>query len=351
MQGQKHAYLSPLSSFINVLVETLSNQGYVSNNDTQTKIENITFSQSLLAADTIKHIFGIKSNIFGSTLSEYISYKSCDMDRYIDILEQSFKDKDTYMYGIVKTLGKDAMRSVCIYNYLLILSNRDTDNEDSYNSLAMFIKIGKELVRSYLHNLIRNQYTDIKSRPLFSVWYQEWKKKNETFIKIIEKSDTFYCELGCKIIEILTQLGMIKQELVRESKSVHRYTLKISDDKISKTVGRKLFVVPNKLPMLVKPKAYKANKHGGYLLNDVNYTEELFINKNAYSVKSEIKDDKIYKFVNGVSSTPFKVNKVLLDFICNTKLDLLYDPFKEHEYANMGGTHKSQLSTPPFMKP
>lgn len=40
-----------------------------------------------------------------------------------------------------------------------------------------------------------------------------------------------------------------------------------------------LVVTPTMLPMIVTPNNYDSNQLGGYLLNDVDYSEDLFIEK------------------------------------------------------------------------
>lgn len=68
--------------------------------------------------------------------------------------------------------------------------------------------------------------------------------------------------------------------------------------------------------MVVKPKSYNKNILGGYLLNDVNYREELIINKNIIKDKSLVKDDNIiYNMINGISSIAYKINTELFDYL------------------------------------
>ena len=97
--------------------------------------------------------------------------------------------------------------------------------------------------------------------------------------------------------------------------------------------------------MIVKPKSYTENKLGGYLLNDDMYTENMIIDKVAYKHTSKIlKDNIIYKTVNNMSSTPFKVNKDLLDYLLryNSEHQLLISPDYVHEYEIVKLRTKSQ---------
>jgi DNA-directed RNA polymerase len=140
--------------------------------------------------------------------------------------------------------------------------------------------------------------------------------------------------LGSKIIEIVENSYFIKKRLVRLGYKDMHYELNVHDENLKKSLGRqRMYVVPNKLPMIVEPKNFDKGLLGGYLLNDVEYKEGLFIPKKAYSVKSEVEvDNNVYSAVNNISKTPFKINTELLDYITSdNKHSLLLDPDKAHE--------------------
>ena len=65
--------------------------------------------------------------------------------------------------------------------------------------------------------------------------------------------------------------------------------------------------------MIIKPKPYSKDKLGGYLLKDLEYSQGLIVDKLSYSIPSKIIENNIvYKVINNMMSTPFKVNKDLL---------------------------------------
>jgi hypothetical protein len=68
--------------------------------------------------------------------------------------------------------------------------------------------------------------------------------------------------------------------------------------------------------MIVKPlKRYK-DSLGGYLLNDKLFINDLITKRPIYKINSTIEPNNcIYNAVNGLTSTPFKVNNKVLDFI------------------------------------
>ena len=93
--------------------------------------------------------------------------------------------------------------------------------------------------------------------------------------------------------------------------------------------------LPNKLPMLVKPKPFSKKEKGGYLLNDVKYNEDIIIDKNCYALNTLInKSSGVYNMINHISSVPFKINVELLDFILNNNINnrFLLDVNKPHKF-------------------
>ena len=80
--------------------------------------------------------------------------------------------------------------------------------------------------------------------------------------------------------------------------------------------------------MVCSPRPYSNEKTGGYLLNNEKYFKGLFIDKHAYAYNSilQTKND-IYDMVNKISSTPFKINKDLLNYLNHKGIeqDLIVD--------------------------
>lgn len=65
---------------------------------------------------------------------------------------------------------------------------------------------------------------------------------------------------------------MLNKLLVRTEQKEQHQELVISDeDLMSNIENHRIYTVPTKLPMIVKPNTYNTNSVGGYLLNDINY--------------------------------------------------------------------------------
>lgn len=98
--------------------------------------------------------------------------------------------------------------------------------------------------------------------------------------------------------------------------------------------------------MVVEPKKYTGNDLKGYLLNDVEYVDQLIIPKKSYGKDSKVSTENIiYHMINNISSTPFKINTQLLDYINSSKGSyLLIDFNTPHKYEGMDKLDKRQKS-------
>ena len=134
---------------------------------------------------------------------------------------------------------------------------------------------------------------------------------------------------------------MITSKLIVQSKDEKYYILTV-DKNLLDTRDKSIIDLPLKLPMIVKPKPYNSRSLGGYLLNNVRYCEDLIIKKkNIIKDISIVKDDNIiYDMVNNISSTPYKINTELLDYILTNKHGLLIDSSKSSIYENIEKRNK-----------
>ena len=100
--------------------------------------------------------------------------------------------------------------------------------------------------------------------------------------------DSLSINIGIKIIEWLKDLNLLDLEVITLSYKNKQTIIKpgklfenILEKEIYKSNLNK-YLIPNKIPMVSKPKPYKFNpenpslhKLGGYLLNDIKYQEPL----------------------------------------------------------------------------
>ena len=134
---------------------------------------------------------------------------------------------------------------------------------------------------------------------------------------------------------------MVKKVLVKSSgdKLKQEYVLKTVDNEVLNVESQtQIFTIPTKLPMVCEPKPYTEKKLGGYLLNDDKLEEKIFIDKKGYGKTSELdKNNHIYDMVNAISSTPFRLNKDLLNYLNynGVKQNLITDPSTKHPFEEL----------------
>lgn len=204
------------------------------------------------------------------------------------------------------------------------------------------------MFNKYLNGLRYKHFENTNKSFTYISWLYKWKLENPVYYDIINENDTFYSELGCKIIDILKNSDMIKLVL-HKGNSYDKYSyyiITIVDEKLMSNRNKDSVInLPAKLPMICKPKPYGKEYLGGYLLNSHKFSEDLFTEKKAYAMYSELaKDNNVYSMVNRLSNVSFKINKRLLEFIdeFGEMFNLVVNPDIKHKFANFKKKTKYQ---------
>jgi DNA-directed RNA polymerase len=135
----------------------------------------------------------------------------------------------------------------------------------------------------------------------------------------------------------MLELKLIETKIVVVSRTEKQSILIVGPNLIkfiNKEIKKPIVCLPNRLPMIVKPKPYSKDSLGGYLLNDIEYTDPLILENKEFVEETKILNDNvIFDMVNKVSCVAFTINKEVLDFILKnyTKYDLLIDPLSLNE--------------------
>lgn len=348
--------------FVSCVLNALSdpNNVLVNNPESQLIIENIIFDEyeDLFSRNTTKYIVGgINTDILGPMLSKYLMDKELVLNKYIDnLLTQQaqvltkidkLSDKNKFesilIAKVIISIGKKFIHNLCLYHFLVVYSYQNTQSDKNYASVAVSIKMAKKMFNKYI-NILKDDYIQESKNPIsFTFFHDKWKNENPKLALIVD--DNFYVKMGCKLIDILLYSDILSMTLVSSIDKEHPYqALQVKDKTITSTGSKQAVInLPLKLPMICPPKYYGDNVLGGYLLNDVS--DKLVIDKKAYKVKSELStDNKIYSLVNNISTTPFKINIDLLDYICNpgVKQNLLIDPYAKHKFSDLEKLTKYQ---------
>lgn len=156
--------------------------------------------------------------------------------------------------------------------------------------------------------------------------------------------------MGSVILDCLETSNLIIKDLQVRSRAMTMGVINIPSNIKSLLKGNnKIYVKPLKLPMIVKPKTFTDKSLGGYLCNDVEITDQILIDKVAYLKNSSINDNNIiYDMINNLSSTPFKINKELLDFVVmyGESYGMIVSTDLEHKFENIEkktNYHKKQI--------
>ena len=295
------------------------------NVDTQKKIESFILSQynwwqSIKPSNSVLNInmdiFTSKFNNFFIDKRELI-YSYLDKVKYNNISKVRSKDPLSsknnvfYLNKIINKLKNEKILDLILYNFFKLVTYNNSDYEN-INELKFAIDFGKNICREYLVILYK-EYLISNENIQFSVW----KTQNKDIVEPFEANTVLFDLIGTRLfVELLIQADLVFEEIIisKEEKNKQFKILSLNKE-VLQILDNKIYVTPLKLPMIVEPKPYSSRELGGYLLNDVEKTENLFIDKANYKQNSEIKGNTIYDMVNNINKTSYKINKEVLEFI------------------------------------
>nr|YP_009327781.1 hypothetical protein [Epichloe typhina]APB96740.1 hypothetical protein [Epichloe typhina] len=365
-----------LTNILKSLLIKCDNNKYLANNDTQIEIEKLVFEQyKLLFEDSKASISGVNLDLLTPKLKKFIFSKQeiliSKLDDYIFYLNNGKLKKDEDIFKeVINSLPKNSILNICIYYFLQICTFQSTDDIDKFKLSRVSINMGDACIKLYLlekktqyeyemfkdenekgEGSVDHKNTDkvILKKTKYTVWYSHFTKSQPELSHSLNDDDKIKFKLGAVLVKLLLESEFIEQDLKYKARDESVYVLKVDDNLIQPRVNSTLNL-PLKLPMIVEPKKYSENIVGGYLLNNIDYQDELIIHKGTIKDKSEIKEENvIYNMINKVSSVPYKINKELLDFLIFDKHKLLIDCNEiiemEKNIENMTKTQKSQLTS------
>lgn len=242
------------------------------------------------------------------------------MDKYNKKSSNKFSKKlmDVRLAYILKLVGPEQVANLLISIFITVISNKD--NPEVCIQLQLNIKLGKRLFNIVLKKLylIYKQSREGGNYLGFNTWVIENK---DCLVKLFDVDsinvNTYTASCGGVLIELLLDHDILTSYLDGITKSKTTYILGVNS-KVLSQLGDDIKTfkpTPLYLPMVEEPKKYTFNSLGGYLLNDSEYRKTVIINKPHFKHKSQINSESMYNMINGVSSTPFCINKVVLDYL------------------------------------
>lgn len=209
-----------------------------------------------------------------------------------------------------------------LLSFFLDLVSKEA-NQGRLIQMEHFSALGNKLISLYIFCLYNSELRKrIKASGDSTVKYtlSDWNNDNT---KLVDESPTVV-GVGGNIAQYLETPGinMIVFDLEYGDDNKLHHIIKIETNSRSKILKNNNIIhsTPPKLPMIVKPKPYELKDGrvtlGGYLNNDVFYTKGIFIDKIGYRDTTKInKENDIITLINGVSSTPYKINRDTFEFI------------------------------------
>jgi len=165
-RGNNHSKF--IGHLLNQLEATVINNGVVSNEATQKRIENIIFDEfDLFVSNKNKNILG-NSDLpsINSPLSRYVIDKQKLLEFYLgklqkssflDTLSGSNREEKEFIIEIIVTIDKEFLLNLCLLHYVLVYAHQNTDNDKYYHVTKMSISIGSKMIYRYF-NILKNKY-------------------------------------------------------------------------------------------------------------------------------------------------------------------------------------------------
>lgn len=260
----------------------------------------------------------------------YYNYISLNLDN----LKKSNKiEENETLNKVLPMVDFEYISNIIFGRLLQIISNNNRANKFNYFTEVSF-DLGQDLINYYNYK----QYNIYNKEKNFSF---SLFKTNYSDKLVDSKNPTLSVILGSVLIGWLLELKLIENKVVFVDKKEKRNTI-ICGTKLVKILPKEklnlpIANLPIKIPMIVPPKKYLLEdgktQLGGYLLNDIFYTESLIIDNPVLVNKSSISDNnKIYKMIDNLNSVSFAINEDVLDFITLNykKYNLIIDPDFKH---------------------
>ena len=319
------------SDVFNQLAEYFRNLPH--NEETQLKIENFLLEYSKSLFDIKKHKkkdSPVDYSLFSTKFVNLLNNKTEELNSLIDnTRNRVYKTKPKsnresnlyYLNNILKIVNNEYVISI-VYGRLLLISNIN-NKLNNYES-SFYISLGRDLVNYYHYCLYVKYKSTIDVKNTFTM--SDWKDINKDIVSIYNNdSDGFVGMIGGILVKWMLDLDLIVRDWLKLP-LVKTVGILVPSKEVSSVLKNEnnTTYLPRRMPMIVKPKPYYREKRkdeiidrlGGYLLNDVKYTNPL-IKPKWDMLKSSIVKEKnlLYSMANNVNSVAFKINKDVLDFV------------------------------------
>lgn len=189
--------------------------------------------------------------IFDKTdiIKVYIGNLLREQNEVLNNVNNVNKFDDIIKAKVTSSFDVDSLFNICITQFLLVYTYKDTEEDKFLASANVSVSIGKRMFNKYLNNLKTKYLNSGGNYITYTDWVNKWKKDNENLAKFYDDDD-IYSRLGLNILAILTHSDLIEMRLIKSSGKIYRYySLFVKDQNLMSSKNRRSVInLPAKLP-------------------------------------------------------------------------------------------------------
>ena len=313
------------------------------NESTQIKLEKFLLESAyteekgfnldyMVSGNFTKLLIGEVDNIrklISNFKKEYVTYRGKEEEYPLNIKAK------VRLAKILAVVGREYITNIMLGRLLRIMTSYKRSTGESINMVNIGFELGKDLMNRYHYVLYSRDKNNSSKNIRFSVWMAQNKDK----LKLVDEfsDNPLLFTIGSVLVDWMIFLKLVDIKTItialKEKSNILIPSSRILSE-MSKEKTPVIYHLPQRLPMIVKPKQYSSEeiggkefeKLGGYLLND-EMTNIPLVKKSPENKEhsSILKKNIIYDLVNNISSIPYKVNVDVLDFILIDKPEYFID--------------------------
>jgi DNA-directed RNA polymerase len=339
-----------------LIVDILSENNNIGSEELQKRIEITLLNQETLFVNKINsNIWSFNKNT--TELINNVRNKLCKHLSYpIDKLSINTNNTNTkfipFVRLIILELGVEKVVDILLAYFLEIISKETITLEENetpgISSITAFERFGRKILDKFIYNRYIKSDIYINGGTLSE--YKIIFRKEFDYIYEDEMSISI---IGGHFVHTLVRIDLLLEIIDKhpETRGLTVQYIRIvqSVRKIFMKNNCRVYYIPQKLPMVCEPKDYVyPDKLGGYLLNDIYYTNELIKSRIGYEKQTTLRDDNlIINMVNGLNKIPYKVNIDVLEFIYayGIEKNIIIDDTTDEILSFMKNPYKNGLRT------
>jgi len=263
---------------------------------------------------------------------------SIGADYYGDLSREEnklFKENPQRVALAIWQLGSNEIVTMAMVHLLSLQQSDNADDENSANSRQSF---GGEIGESIHARIAWRYFRDVEALKddVLKSAYRHYENGNFEALEQLSKpllNNKIELEIGQKILDLALKASVIKEYTKPNDEKNFNY-LKLNSElleKMSKTDKRIAYGASMVYkPMVIEPLEWK-EMYGGGFLSDENIEGRFEFSlikastkKDRQALYRKVIPQTVFNTVNHLQSTPFKINKKILEVLCDYHKDISY---------------------------